>query len=725
LASTPRKPTGPAPTPAKVVEHYSPLWKGAPKKKTTQAPPTDFMKLAMARFKLASEAESEMRAAALEDMKFRIGQQWPQEIQTLRQTQGRPCLTINRIPQFVRQITNEQRAQRPSITINPIGSGADIETAEVLQGICRHIEVNSNAETAYDTAFEQMVTCGFGYYRLLTAFAGDEGFDQEILVQWVQNQFSVYLDPAATQPDRSDARYAFIVSDVPVEEYPGLYPDSKLASAENMTGVGDAPPGWINSRFVRVAEYFWVEETPGIAVHLLDNGETVEGEAPEGAKPRSTRKRPVRKVRWAVINAIEKLEENDWPGRYIPIIPVLGDDLIVDGKRFTAGIVRDAKDPQRMYNYWSTSGTETIALAPKAPYIAAAGQIENFETIWQAANQSAVSVLPYNPVGVNGQVLPPPQRQQYEPPIQSITNMLAHADNDLKSTTGIYDASLGAPGPEQSGKAVLARQGQSLTANLNWSDNLARSIKFGGRQMIDLIPKVYDAPRVQRIIKPDGSSKLVGVYNSKNGAPPDDGELAGVSKIYDLGVGRYDVSVTVGPSYQSKRQEAAAAQIELLKVNPTVFPLIGDLVVGNMDWPGAQEIAKRLKTMLPPQLQDGDPNDPVTQLAQKNAQLQQLMQQHGMLVQQLQQATQTIQNDQVAQQAKIEIAKIQAQAQVTVAEIGAKVQDMKARAEFTSGVWTEMHQAAHEAATAAVAPPPVAPGAGDGASAPQQPQQQQ
>ena len=296
-------------------------------KKTASLSEEDFIKQALDRFHLAAEAEAELRRDALNDFQFLTGEQWDSQNIESRTRDGRPCLTMNRLRSFRRMVTNEQRQQRPSIQINPVGDESDVETAEVLQGLCRHIEVNSDAEIAYDTGFENMATGGFGYWRIVTDYVDDDSDDQEIFIKPIKNSFSVYFDPRAQEPDYSDAMWCHIIEDMPVEVYREQYGDEELAALEEMRSVGDRTSEWITKETVRVAEYFYVELT----------------KRKQGS--------PKKKVRWAKINAVKILDERDVPCKFIPVIPVLGDETIIDGKRNLVGMIRDAKDPQRFYNY--------------------------------------------------------------------------------------------------------------------------------------------------------------------------------------------------------------------------------------------------------------------------------------------------------------------------------------------------------------------------------------
>ena len=675
----------------------------------------DLLRLAHKRFRLCEEAEASIRAQAMDDLKFRIGEQWPDDIKTSRTNDGRPCLTMNRLPQFIRVVTNEQRQQRPAIVVNPVGSGADTDTALVISGMIRHIELQSDSEIAYDHGFDCMVTGGFGYWRIETEYVDQNSFDQEIKIKRIKNPFSIYYDPDSSEPDYSDARFCFIVDDMPRTTYRLKYPNSVMASLVEFDTIGNAPPSWASKELIRIAEYIHVEEEVK-TLYLYTDGGTSEKKQ-EGREIRSTRKVTERKVISTIINALEVIEEQEWPGQWIPIIPVLGDDLTIGSNRHLAGMVRNAKDPQRQYNFMCSAATEAIALAPKAPFVGAEGQFENHEGQWGQANVRNFAYLEYKPVSVAGQPVPPPQRMAVEPPIQAMMLMVRQADNDLKSTTGIYDASLGQQGPEQSGRAILMRQKQGDIATLNYSDNLSRSIRFTGRQLLDLIPKIYDAPRVQRIINPDGSTQYIGVFNSVKsqlgqtaatqmimGQAPRVSENEAIKSIYDVGVGRYDVTLSVGPGYQSKRQETAQSMMALIQAYPNIMQFVGDLLVKNMDWPGAPEIAQRLRKMLPPQLQD-QAGDMASQLAMAQSQVQQLSQQHDMLAKALHQATDVINTRQVEAQNKYQIALLQEQTKIVVAELNARVDEAKSRADRELAQLEKMHDAAHERAMAASQPP--------------------
>jgi hypothetical protein len=587
----------------------------------------DLIKLAQERFKLASDATAGIREAALDDLRFVAGEQWPDDIRNQRAADKRPCLTINKLPQFTHQVLNEERQNRPSIQISPVDDGGDPETAKVLQGLIRHIEVQSGADFAYDTGFEGAVNAGFGAFRVLTEYVDESSFDQQISIKRIRNPWCVYFDPSAQEPDYSDANWCLVIEDMSPEAYRAAFPDSELAKGP-WEALGNKAPGWVTSKHARIAEYWWIEQAPAtLCLIRTERGDVVlpKGEVPEGSLILKERSSTVRQVKWAKINGVEVLDRrDDYPGRYIPIVPVLGDELDVDGDVRLISLIRHAKDPQRMYNYWASAETEAIALAPRAPFIAAEGQLEGYERMWQEANTRNFPYLVYKPKTLGGSLAPAPQRQAAEPAIQAISHARLMSADDMKSTTGIYDASLGARSNETSGRGILARQRESDVATFHFSDNLARAIRHCGRILLDLIPRIYDTPRVLRIIGADNTPSTVKVNQPT--------VVDGVERIFDLTAGRYDVTVQVGPSFNTKRQEAVASMSELARAYPPLMQLAGDLIVKNMDWNGADEIAERLEAALPPELKpqkDGDQKPAIPPEVQQT--MQAMGQQHEML----------------------------------------------------------------------------------------------
>ena len=558
------------------------------------------LEAARKRFEMSEEAESELRLKALDDIKFRAGQQWDKDVEVTRKRAGRPIFTVNRMPQFIRQITNDQRQNRPAIKVKPVDEKADVETAKVLQGLIRHIEANSNADAAYDTGFQHAVEGGFGFVRLTTDYARHDSFDQDILIKRVPNQFSCRLDPTYTEPDGSDANWGFCYEDMTKEEYEGQYGDSELAGEGDWAGVGAQYADWVKKDGVRVAEYFYKEFKPITLVELDDGKVMNKKDVPEDAYQfiKKERKSSEVVVHWVKINGYEIIEKTVWPGSWIPIIPILGDEIMVEGKRVLEGAIRHSKDSQKLHNYFISSEAEAIALAPKAPYVGPKGAFKGFEKKWATANSENHAFLEYNPTTNEGKPLAPPQRNFGEPNVQAITAARIQSADDIKATTGIYDAALGQKSNETSGVAIQRRNMQAQTANFHFVDNLSRSIKHIGKQIVELIPIVYDTERAVRIIGEDQEDKVMVIQQVVD---PESGQL-----MSPFAIGKYDVAVDVGPSFATKRQEATESILDFMRIYPDAAPLIGDLLAGNMDWPGATEISERLKKMLPPELRDAE-----------------------------------------------------------------------------------------------------------------------
>jgi hypothetical protein len=652
----------------------------------------DFLEEAFSRWRRISEEEQDIRSKALEDLKFSLGSQWPKGVESDRRSSGRPCLTINRIPQFLKQVTNEQRQNRYATQVSPVDDKGDPEVAEILQGVIRHIEISSDADVAYDTASDYQARMGHGYIRILTEYVDDETFDLEPRIHWVINPFTVYCDYGKL-PDRSDMKYAFVVEELSRKDYEEKYPDSELASLTEFTSTGNMG-GWASRETVRVAEYWQVlaEKRARCMYERPDGTQGVDwkDDIPKDADIVILQERDVeiKTVKSSLINAVEVIEgyspehpeEGEWPGKCIPIVPVVGEEIMVDGKRDVFGMVRNSKDPQRMYNYMASAEAESIGLAPKAPWIGAAGQFEGFKERYEASNRVNFAYLEYNPVDVKGNPVGPPVRNAIEPPIQAIAHARIMSSEDLKSVMGIYDASLGAKGNETSGVAIRARQREGDIATYNYADNLARSIRFVGRILVDIIPKIYDTDRIARIIGEDDEGKSVRITSDPNGAPVMEvpvenlnGERGGIEKIFNIGVGKYDVTINVGPSFSSKRQEAVRSMVELTQAYPMLVEVAGDLLVKNMDWPGAQEIAERLKKLLVrkfPEFEQGDEED----VGKIKSQFAALMQQHEALTQQLNILQDEKENKtlELASRERIETMKVQSDIAITEAKLGSE-----------------------------------------------------
>lgn len=591
-------------------------------KKKQQEEDAELIGAAKKRFKAALSVEETNRKEGLEDLKFLNGQQWDEADASARKADGRPCITENRLPTFANQITNDQRQNRPSINISPMGTKASRKSAKILRGMIRAIERDSSADVAYDTGFASAVHNGWGYWRVMTEYESEDSFNKVIVIRPVLNPFNVYLDPART-PFMLDAKWGIITEMMPIEDFKREYPDAQTTPWGEV-GVGDMDRDWFNDKEIRVAEYYHVV-TKERELVLLDNGhqgwedeldEEIANDIKSG-KLNVEHRRTVytQKLKWCKMTALEVLERRDCDGQYVPIIECDGTVFNINGKLIKKGIVRDAKGPQRMLNYYTTLEAENVALQPKAPWIMEEGQIEGHEAKWQQANRKSFSYLLYKGVNLNGTPAPPPQRQQFTGPPQAILAAKSGGVDAMKAVTGIrFDATMSERMQDESGKAIRELNQNANLGAYHYIDNFARALKNTGTVLVDLIPYVYDTKRAVDILDEMGTEEKVIIDPSMDrphaevaAITPDNPR--GKLKIFNPKMGRYQVTVTIGPSYATKRIEAQESLLDFMKAVPQAAPLIMDLVAKNSDWEGAEQIATRLAKALPPNLLTPDRED--------------------------------------------------------------------------------------------------------------------
>ncbi len=567
------------------------------------------MQRARSRLDLCIAAEGDNRAAGLSDDKFWNGDQWPADIKAKRNFDRRPCLTVNRLKTITHQITNDQRMNRPAINISPVGDRGDPEAAKMYAGMIREIERKSEADIAYDTAFESTVRKGWGYWRIMAEYERPNSFDQVLTIKRVNNAFTIYKDPNSTEPDASDAQYFFITEMIPRDEYKEKYPKADPMSW-TQGGRGDRLTNWMNQKMVRIAEYYEIEHEKRKLV-MLSNGATgwrdeMDPLALETFDVIAERESDEPKVMWYKLNGVEILEETHWLGKWIPVIGVVGDEINIDGKMCYSGIVRDAQDPQRMINYWITSNTERVALAPKAKWLIAEGQDEGYEQQWQNAHTSSDPRLIYNPQTlVDGKPVPPPIYIQPEQVNANLISALQQAQQDMAATTGVrFDATVKDHVYDESGRALRELRRFGDIGSFHYVDNLARSLRFTGEQLIDLIPKYYERKRVITILREDSTEEMVQLDPSAPQAVSQQqrGQNQKPISIFNPKVGEYGVTVTIGPSYATKRIESAESMMDFVRALPMAAPAIMDLVAKEQDWPGAREMATRLARVVAQQV---------------------------------------------------------------------------------------------------------------------------
>ena len=603
--------------------------------------PDSRIQQAMEYLRQVNDIDSNNRAEALDDVRFSAGDQWPVDVQNSRTLESRPCLTINKVDAYCRQIVNQIREQRPRIKAHGMNTQSNEKQAQIITGMCRHIELQSDADQAYLNAVDYAVRMGWGYIRVHTDYVKDDSFDQEIYIKPIENPFTVYFDPNSIMADGSDAERCLITTLIPKKTFSAQYPDAELDQGFVSRGTGDVIGDWIQKEEIRIAEYWYTERETVVLIQLSDGSSIYEDEldkelmAEMGVEIINRRSSVRKKVKWCKVTAMQVLEEGEWAGKYIPIIPVYGQSTIVQGKHKRFGLVRMAKDPQRMYNYWSTALTETVALAPKAKWLLAEGQDEGHENEWAQANIKAMPVLRYKQTDIDGRQAPPPVRQSPEQPPTGAMAAMQSMNLDLQAVIGIYDPNQ-LPQGIQSGKAIQGQQMQSDMTNMHYYDNLTRSIRQVGRVILDLIPKIYDTQRAMRIIGDDGKPEIMTINERKM-------DETGIERIlHDVTIGEFDVVMDTGPGYNSKRQEAVDAMMALFQAEPALVQVAGDLLVRNMDFPGADIIADRLAINNPlAQIDDMSDIPPAIQMKLKQdqatiQQLQQQLQQLQMMIKQRQ-----------------------------------------------------------------------------------------
>lgn len=614
----------------------------------------DIIAAARKRLDEAAASDIDNRDRAQDDLRYLIGDQWPEEVRTEREGEGKPCLTINRLPQFVRQVTGQIRQMNPAIRVVPADNMATEDVAEIFAGLIKQIEYKSDAQTIYEGGAESAAACSIGHWRVRADYADGMTFDQECLIERIHNPFSVFWDPLAKHPTRSDARYCFITEDVAKEDFRDQYPDADMSDVTSENQM-DAIRQWITAETVTVAEYFWVEHKEQ-EIALLRNGQVVEKPV-EGMDIVKRRKVRVPQVKWAKITFNEVLEgPTDVPCRYIPVVAVTGEEWHLGEELYRSSVIRFAKDPQQLYNFARSTQAEVMTLQPKAPYMVTTKQINGLETFWNEANTRNRPYLPYHPDAA----APPPMR--VPPPVasQAVAMEVQQSAEDMKGTTGIYDASLGAQSNEKSGVAIRERKMEAQTNTSVYADNMVKAITQTGKILVSMIPKVYDTQRVIRILGEDDQEKQV-LINSLMVA---NGEYVPVN---DLTMGSYDVRISVGPSYETKRQEASEGMMAFLQAVPQAAPMVADLIAKMQDWPESDRVAERLRKALPPGMAEDDEQQQSPE-AMQAAQMQQ------------QQQAQAMQQQQAAMQ--MEMAKAQAEIRKAEAEaVEAEADAMKAQME--------------------------------------------
>lgn len=659
---------------------------------------------AQERYNRAATHQADAHRHYLDDMRFANGDdengyQWNDRTSGTRKSSGRPALTVNKTRIHCLQVINDARQNPVQIRINPVGDEATAEAAQIYEGIIRHIEYVSNAQAAYANATYCQVMGGVGYWRVEVEYAHDNTFNQEIFIRRIGDPTSVFLDPDTKQADASDARWGFIRYEMPRDDYDAEYGDSDDPDDANLNNAAlttsIVPFASVRNRHaekhVEVIEYYRQTKKLDrlLQVYYGAVGVTTtcrESELPPGGiealeargySVRAQREIAEPQIEWFLIADSKIIDREDWPGQYIPIVRVPCEEVIIDGKLDWISHVRHLRDPQRLYNWYTSQAAEFVALQTKAPFIGTAEAIEPYKEEWEQANVENKPVLLYKGTDIRGNPIPPPERSAPPQIAQAYIEGLKVSQAEMMMATGQYQAVMGEPSNETSGKAINARQRQGDNATYHVIDRLASGIRYTGRIILDLIPKVYDVPRTLMIMGEDGSQTQIHLdpnapvaheTSADPNAPPpqpsmqaqpdpDAARQQALRTVFNPCIGKYAVVSDVGPAYATKRQEAFNAFSQILAQNNAAFQVLGDFWAKNADFPGADELAARLKQGLPPQYQAGAPS----------AQEQQLQAA-------LQHTTQTAQ--QTLQQADAHVARLEAEVAILKEQLKSKAGDI-------------------------------------------------
>lgn len=611
----------------------------------------DIVREAQERFRRVQEWESATRARMLDDVRFANGDsvnnyQWPSDIAHNRITSDKPCLTMNRVRQYCLNILNDNRNNKPSVKINPVGGGASFKSAQIFESIIRHIEYDSNAQQAYDSASWWQIYAGLGWFRVLCEYEGDSTFSQVIRIRRVSDALSVYMDPSIHEYDGSDAKWAFVFRDMERDEFEAEYPRyADRVTSNTAPLMTDDGNGWMTNDTIRVCEYFRKVEDTDVLHHMPDGSTLKEGDLPNAdarkiVRQSSVRRRdiPNHKVEWFLIAGSEVVEKRDWPGKYIPLCRVVGEETVIDKQLDRKGHVRSLISSQQSYNYFSSAGIEFVALQSKTPYIAPISAIEGYESEWKNANTVSLSILPYNHMDDDGKEIPRPQREQAPVYADAYLKGMTIAQNEMAMVSGQFEASLGMQGNERSGKAINERQRAATTATYHYVDHLATAVRFCGKVLLDLIPRVYDVPRLIKILDVDGTQGTVALDPTHPQAhtelpampgEPESIDPQHIASIFNPQIGEYSVQADVGPAYQTRRLESFQALSDIMAQNESLAPMVMDLWAQSSDFPLADVLAERFRRMLPPQAAGDHPDPKMQQMQQMLAQQHQIMQQQG------------------------------------------------------------------------------------------------
>ena len=632
-------------------------------RKKKENPKKDLLERIRDRYHEMKEAEDTNRQKSMADLKFLIipGEQWEPNMKKNRG--DRPCYEFNKLRITSKRIINDMRANRVQGKVRA-SEDSDKETADIYEGLIRNIWNTSDGDTVVDYAAEYQVGSGFGAWRINTKYAHEDVFDQDIVVEQLYNPFNLYADPSAKDILKRDARDWILIDKLSKDEYEQRWPDKEVIEFDS----SEFDDEWEDEESVRICEY-WYKEPYDKVLWQLQDGSVVDAEESPELEPYKVKERVSQcyKIKSCIASGEAILEESEWAGKYFPFVLIYGDYLIIDGKVEYCGIARYGKDAQRSYNVARTAVTETIAMAPQAKFWATPEQANGHTDKWAEAHQKNFPFLLYN---ADPKAPGSPQRMGGPEVPVALIQELQLASEEIKAVTGIFDPSLGAQSNETSGRAIVARQRQGEIATFNYQDNLSKGIRYTWEILVDLIPKIYDTERNLRVLGPDGAENYVKINTiqlDQNGQP--------IPKN-DLTTGKYDVVITVGPSFSTQRMEASDIYLQLAQTAPQVMAIAGDLIMKSLDLPYSEDIAERMKVMLPPQVQQviNEDKQLPPEVLQAMQQAEQAMMMVNQKMQEVQMAAQEIQGEQAkVEKGKSEIEKLIANLKTEEARFEARI----------------------------------------------------
>lgn len=625
------------------------------------------------RFKVAKEASADQRKDFKESMRMTFGEQWDQATKTARVKAGRPALSFPVLHTYVQRITNQARKERPQPKVNAVGEGASQQVADVYDGLFRHIHTASNADVAYDGAVETAAAGGWGFYEFVTEYVDDVSFDQEPRIRRVLDPLSVYFDPHAMEPDYSDAKYYFKRRRMTKEDFKATFHKEPESDWDDE----DARQDWTEGDDVFVAEYCYVEEKPRTLQQFGPLGEVI-----------ATRQVIDRSISKCILDGSRVLEETQWLGKWLPMVPVLGKEVVVEEKRRLFSAVHFSLDSQKLINATGSGIAEQLQLSTRAPYVGPKGAMKDKR--WDDNTQNW-SKLEYEPYDDEGRPLPPPQRNVYEAPIQALTQAKMVYTDDIRKSIGYVDGLVNPSQSDLSGIAVKRRDAQSDLANFHFEDNLVRSQWHGGRILLDLLQKYIDTPRAMRILAPDGTVSMQAVTMAMDGGiVPEVKGFEGQPHIR-MDVGKYDVTISTGPGYASRLESEIDVLLKSFAADPQLWGIAGDLLFKAMGYP---DLEARLRMALPPQIQEALASKEANISPAAQAKIMQLAQQNQALQQQMQQLVAAIQKLMMEREAKI----IQGQTEILKTQMTNESREKIAAADNVTDVAVQDRKHGHESA---------------------------